>query len=69
MGDHTHSGLEWVRHSKGYWYGISVLYGNFEGRKVVDSFGQLSEQEYFALKLRGEGAMRDKLLELWFATL
>lgn len=71
MGDHTHNGLEWIRHADGFWYGAEVLYGQHlfsPSRKVINTFGHLSEKDYFALKLRGEAVMQDKLLELWIAT-
>jgi len=37
--------------------------------RVIEAFGHLTEKEYFALKLRGDAALHDALLELWSATL
>lgn len=62
-----------MRHPDGYWYGAQVLINprkpDIPNSRVIEAFGHLTEKEYFALKLRGDAALHDALLELWSATL
>lgn len=71
MGDYACNVLEWIQRDDGSWMVAQVLYNptnpSLPARKIINTFGNYTDREMFALKLRGEVALYEKLIDEWIA--